>query len=223
MIGSCFTTLIGVLKTTVPSDKYVEYDQKEIEYYAANVNAWFNTKLERDKSLLVLSAGAIGLLVTLLTTVGVNSIELLFVFAASMVSFVICIVIVLAIFSRNAKYLEELVAGKVRDDQILSFLDNLSIIVFIIGVLLAVIIGLATATNGVIAKGANMSDKSGSNVTFDSINGARNLAPQGIEKRSFNGAQNLIPQKKPHNNSTNSTGNSQLEQSTDSSKNKSDL
>ena len=25
-------------------------DEKEVQYYAAQVNAWFSTKLERDKS-----------------------------------------------------------------------------------------------------------------------------------------------------------------------------
>jgi hypothetical protein len=40
-------------------------DDKEVEYYAAQANAWFNTKLEYDKSILVLSAGAIGLLIKL--------------------------------------------------------------------------------------------------------------------------------------------------------------
>lgn len=49
--------------------------EKDIQFYAASVTAWFNTRLEHDKSLLALSAGGIGLLVTLLTTVGVKSIE----------------------------------------------------------------------------------------------------------------------------------------------------
>jgi len=122
------------------------YDQKEVEYYAAKVNAWFNTRIEYDKSLLVLSAGAVGLLVTLLTTVGVNSCELLFLFFVAISSFVICIIVVLAIFLRNTKYLEALIAGNVADDPVLRFLDLLSISSFIIGIVLASVIGLLTAT-----------------------------------------------------------------------------
>ncbi|PKF49010.1 hypothetical protein AT251_22010 [Enterovibrio nigricans] len=49
--------------------------EKEVEFYAATVGAWLNTKFELDKSLLTLSTGAIGLLVTLLTTVGASSVE----------------------------------------------------------------------------------------------------------------------------------------------------
>lgn len=177
----------------------------------------YNTKLEYDKSLLVLSAGAIGLLITLLTTVGVNSTALLFVFAAAIISFVVCLITVLAILSRNGKHLEDLIAGKRTNDSILSFLDSLSIFTFILGVILASVIGLVTATNVVIAKEANMSDKKESNLTFDSVNGASNLAPQGIEKGSFNGAQNLAPQR-PNSSTVNSSGNSQSgqNQSTDS-------
>lgn len=182
-------------------------DDKEVAYYSAKVNAWFNTKLEYDKSLLVLSASAIGLLVTLLTTIGVNSFALLLVFFASIISFIVCLITVLTIFSRNAKHLEELIAGRVKDDPILGFLDYLSIISFTLGVLLAAIIGLATATDNFILREANMSDKKDSNqeIIKESFNGASNLGST-IEKKSFNGAHNLIPQKKPD---TNSTDNSQ--------------
>lgn len=44
--------------------------QKSVEFYAAGINAWYNTSLEHDKSIFSLSAGGIGLLITLLTTVG---------------------------------------------------------------------------------------------------------------------------------------------------------
>lgn len=196
-------------------------DEKEVEFYAAKANAWFNTKLEYDKSLLVLSAGAIGLLITLLTTVGVNSFALLLVFFASIISFVVCLITVLAIFSRNAKHLEDLIAGKRTDDPILGFLDSLSIFTFILGIILASIIGLATAMNDVISKEATMSDKKESNLAIGSVNGARNIAPQGMEKRSFNGAQNVAPPKL-NSSTSNSSGNSLSgqSQSTDSGSNK---
>lgn len=196
-------------------------DEKEVEFYAAKANAWFNTKLEYDKSLLVLSAGAIGLLITLLTTVGVNSFALLLVFFASIISFVVCLITVLAIFSRNAKHLEDLIAGKRMDDPILGFLDSLSIFTFILGIILASIIGLATAMNDVISKEATMSDKKESNLAIGSVNGARNIAPQGMEKRSFNGAQNVAPPKL-NSSTSNSSGNSLSgqSQSTDSGSNK---
>jgi len=187
-------------------------DEKEVEYYAAKANAWFNTKLEYDKSLLVLSAGAIGLLVTLLTTVGVNSFALLFVFFAATISFVVCLVAVLSIFSRNAKYLEELIAGKRTNDPVLGYLDSLSICSFIIGIMLASVIGLATATTEVLKKELIVSKEKETNQSKvplrESFNGATNIAPQTTDtaKRSFNGAQNVAPPKQDTGTSNTSGG-----------------
>jgi nucleoid-associated protein YejK len=54
------------------SDKE-DYEAKQKAFYSAMIAAWLNTRLERDKQLLGLSVTAIGLLVTLLRTVGVSS------------------------------------------------------------------------------------------------------------------------------------------------------
>ena len=170
-------------------------DQKEVEFYAAKANAWFSTKLEYDKSLLFLSAGAIALLVTLLTTVGVNSILSLFIFTGAVSSFVICLFSLLAIFNGNAKHLEMLISGKHENDGVLALLDNISIISFVIGVILTAIIGLSTATNIFILKENAMSEKTDQSQTpiplNDSFNRAQNIAPGNT--RSFNGAQNVAP------------------------------
>lgn len=199
-------------------------DDKEVAYYSAKVSAWFNTKLEYDKSLLVLSTGAIGLLITLLTTTNVGSTTLLCIFVVAIACFLFCIIFILAIFSWNAKHLEELIAGNNKNNRILAILDNLAIFFFIVGVVLASIFSYIAAENKINLMEKHMSEKNESNQSIikESFNGAGNLDPK-IEKKSFNGAHNLIPQKKPDNNSTNSTGNSQSGQSTDSSKNKSDL
>lgn len=176
-------------------------DEKEVAYYAAKANAWFNTKLECDKSLLVLSAGAIGLLVTILTTVGVESVALLYVFGSAILSFVVCLFSVIAIFSRNAKHLENLIAGRVGNDSVLAILDSVSVFSFVMGVILASIIGLSTATSKVIRTEAKMAEeiKSSQNPTSiqESFNKAHNIAPQGVDTaiKSFNGAQNVAPPK----------------------------
>ncbi|MER0214745.1 MAG: hypothetical protein DU481_00820 [Nitrosomonas sp.] len=194
-------------------------DEKEVAYYAAKVNAWFNTKLEYDKSLLVLSTGAIGLLITLLTVTNVGSTTLLYIFVLAIACFLLCIILILAIFSWNAKHLEELIAGNNKNNKILAILDRLSIFVFIVGVLLASIFSYIAAENKISSMEKYMSEKNESNqsISKESFYGANNLDPK-IEKKSFDGAHNLMPQKKPDNNSTNSTGNSQSGQSTDSSK-----
>jgi hypothetical protein len=176
-------------------------DPKEVEFYAAKANAWFNTRLEYDRSLLVLSAGGIGLLVTLLTTVGVDEVVLLLIFAFAIFSFIVCLLSVLYIFLRNAKHLEDLIAGRSGADSVLSVLDSVSIFSFVLGVLLSSIIGLTIATSELMAKELAMTDPNNKPQNgvplIESYNGAANLAPQGRETRSFNGAQNVAPQQQP--------------------------
>ncbi len=67
-------------------------EKKEVAFYTAGVTAWYNTSLEHDKSLFTLSAGGIGLLITLIRTVGVPSAETLILYIAAMISFLICLV-----------------------------------------------------------------------------------------------------------------------------------
>jgi hypothetical protein len=198
-------------------------DEKETAFYSAKVNAWFNTKLEYDKSLLVLSAGAIGLLVTLLSSVGVKTIPLLFLFGIALFCFIICLGCVLAIFLQNARHLEDLISGKETNDPVLKALDSLSIFSFIIGVILSSIIGLGTAVNEIHTEETIMSDKikpKKRQTTFnqDSFNGANRIAPQSSEAihESFNGAKSLSPSNTMQGKENNSTSNTSASKSSSS-------
>jgi hypothetical protein len=174
-------------------------DDKEIVYYEAKVNAWFNTKMEYDKSILVLSAGAIGLLLTLLTTVGVTTNAQLILFITALICFIVCIISVLFIFTRNADYIEKLIQKKNNSDPLLRILDYISIFSFISGILLATIIGIIIATNGIINRENDMTEKKETKkkiVIFkESFNGAQRIAPIVTDSMtaSFNGAQKLAP------------------------------
>ena len=161
-----------------------EKKQKGIEYYSASVGAWYATALEHDKSLLVLSAGGIGLLITLLTTIGVSSVESFILYIFAIISFITCCFSVLTIFRFNKKYIENLLSGKTSArDPLLSTLDTVSLLSFGIGVLFAAIIGIAVAFHSLIHKEIKMSSNK------DSVQ-----TPQPRElKKSFNGANNLQP------------------------------
>ena len=57
-----------------PHDEIIEIsNDKQTAYFAALVEAWLQTRMEKDKSLLMLAAGGVGVLVTLLTTTGIHS------------------------------------------------------------------------------------------------------------------------------------------------------
>ena len=156
-------------------------DQKEVEYYAAQVNAWLNTKFEHDKSLLTLSAGGLGLLITLVSTIGIKSIESLIVYIIALMAFVICLGTLLWIFKRNAKHLEDVVNGKVDGDSLLVILDNVAIASFLIGVLFSSVIGIFTAFYSYNEKEDVLADdKKKLELSFacESLNHVARIAPQ---------------------------------------------
>lgn len=174
-------------------------DQKRVEYYAASVNAWFNTSLEHDKSLLTLSAGGIGLLLTLLTTVGLSSAEALVLYIGAIASFVVALITTLVIFRRNRTHIEDILSGKLTNsDPLLTKLDALALWTFGIGVLFTAIIGLSAAVHSYSTKGKNMTNETKKAETIqavrESYNGTANIQPSKDFTKSFNGAGNLQPQ-----------------------------
>ncbi len=174
-------------------------NQKRIEYYAASVNAWFNTSLEHNKNLLALSAGGIGLLLTLLTTVGLSSAEALVLYIGAIISFVVALVSILVVFRRNRTHIEDILSGKsTSNDPLLTKLDATALWAFGIGVSLTAIIGLSAAIHSYSTKEkimANETTKQTGTVPLrESFNGASNLQPSTDFTKSFNGAGNLQPQ-----------------------------
>lgn len=171
-------------------------DPKEVEYYAAQVNAWFNTKFEHDKSLLTLSAGGIGLLVTLLSTVGINSLGALVLCVLALVSFIICLTILLWIFRRNAKHLEDVCQNKATSDPVLALLDKLAMLSFLSGVVFSAIVSISTAINSYQEKEQKLAeDKTNKQVlAYDSVNGHIGMAPTGTAKLSVEGISKMSPE-----------------------------
>lgn len=168
-------------------DKETSKD-KDIEFYSASVNAWFASALEHDKSLLTLSAGGIGLLITLMTTIGIHSKESLILYTLSLISFVTCLFSILYIFRKNKKYLERILKKETPFD--LSFLDTIAMSSFVLGVLFAGVIGVSSATHSFIHEEKKMKiDKTiPKKEVWKSFNGAENLR-DGHEKNQ-NESQN---------------------------------
>lgn len=184
---------------------------KDVEYYAVNLNAWVNTRFEHDKSLLALSAGAVGLLITLISTIGVRTIETLVLYIFSLVCFVVCLGTILWIFKRNAKHLEDVVKEVVTDDLILNVLDRISITSFMLGVIFSSIIGISTAIHSYIEKAPEMTDKTkiqNRTIAQDSISGIAAMRPiNESAKSSVNGISNMKPAApQPSANPTKSSG-----------------
>lgn len=174
-------------------------DHKTVEFYSAAVTAWFNTALEHDKSILTLAAGGIGLLITLLTTVGLSTAEALVLYVFAICCFVIAIVSVLIVFRNNKPHIENILAGKLTgSDPRLAKVDAVAVWAFGLGVVLTAIIGISAAIHSFTTKEKSMATEPNKTTHSapinESFNGAAKIQPTGDFSKSFNGAANLQPQ-----------------------------
>jgi len=162
-----------------------DYEAKDRAFYSAMISAWLNTKLERDKQLLTLSTSAIGLLVTLLRTVGVSNFSQVLFFGAALIAFLFTVISVIWILGKNANHIEEMLNGSETESRHLVFLDRVATISFVMGMIMVVIIGMYSATISLIEKGTNMNQDNIGNTHRESVktnndswNGVHKLRPQ---------------------------------------------
>lgn len=178
------------------SEDSMSDQENETQFYSAAVNAWFATSLEHDRSLLTLSAAGIGLLITLLTTVGASSIEAVLLYFAAMFAFLICVIAVLWIFRLNGEHIRNIIHLNAPGDPKLKALDALAKGSFLIGVMFSLIIGVCAAIHSLILNEACMSgnqkDRDQSSAKNESFDMANILRPQqDIAKKSFEDAASL--------------------------------
>lgn len=191
-------------ESTEEAEKRVlrELEGKNIAHYSVLLGAWIQTKMERDKTLVKLSAAAIGLLVTILTTVGVESIWEIPFFVIAVASFTVTIWSSLVIYQLNSQHLEDAIKGSSGKDPKLEKYDRRSISAFTVGTLSALIIGILSSSfqvtkigESVMAEKENTFKNTEKQIVFkDSVNGVTNLNPNAISKRSLDGITNLSPQ-----------------------------
>jgi hypothetical protein len=113
---------------------------KEIEFYSAATSAWFATRIEKDKSLLFLSAGAISLIFGFLVSQKFLTEKILLLSEFSLGFFVICLFTVLFVLTYNADYLEFIIKNdsrRTRLEKRLKFLDIMTNYLFTFGVILS--------------------------------------------------------------------------------------
>lgn len=186
---------------------------KEVAYYEAMVNGWVATRLEFDKNLVALSAGGIGLFLTLLTTIGVRSWWEAAFYGFGSIGFGGTIVVGLLIFRHNADFFEELVnGGGQQGSPLLNRLDKWLVRLFLLGATGALLAGGSAALSrhnsqeGNVAKDAKQ-DRSGprtldstprlDGMHQESVDGFQNMRPKAIEPTQNQPATHPPAQKKP--------------------------
>lgn len=159
---------------------------KDDLYYGAIVAGWLNTKLERDKSILTLSAGGIGLLATLMTTVGPQTRTVLVLYALASLAFAVALISILLILDRNADHLKHVQRGKVERDPRLALLDRISFWAFIVGALFLATLGVMAGIDKVATQAGAQMNKADNptKVSTDAV---------VTDKRSYNGISDMRP------------------------------
>lgn len=192
-------------------------EQKEVEHYAASVEAWYTTRLELDKSLLTLSAGGIGLLLTLMSAFGAHTIESLILYILALLCFVVCLGAVLCMFSRNSTHVEAVIHESAVSDPWLSAFDRIAVSSFLAGVIFSLIIGIAGAVRSFENQESSMTtdEKGKTTHTQDSFNRASATRPSSTDplSKSFNGAVNTRPERPATSQPTTSQGQASQQQS----------
>lgn len=100
------------------------------------VEAWVNTKMERDKQILAISSLGLGGLVSF--SAGLNGGSEFFLWITASLFFVISILMILIIFEMNGKLIHRLINGRTTDgaEAILKILDKTVIATFLLAVCL---------------------------------------------------------------------------------------
>ncbi len=163
------------------TNKDENYKEKDVAFYSATANAWYTTRFEKDKHLLSLSSAGIGLLVTLATAKGVTSICIAAMYIAAVTSFLICVLVVLAIFGRNADHLKNLIQGNNDNDPLLGVFDKTASSSFIFGVVFTLLVGFLSGIETFNQREVVMTDdldkKTSNEVVKKSVDGAAGIRP----------------------------------------------
>lgn len=87
--------------------KLDELKGKNVAHYSVLLGAWIHTKMEHDKTLVTVSIGGIGYLISVLTLVGVKSMWEIPLFLGGFGGFLITLFTALEIYKANAQHLEK--------------------------------------------------------------------------------------------------------------------
>lgn len=136
------------LKDEEQKRKLRELEGKNVAHYSVLLSAFIQTKMDRDKMLVTLSSAGIGLLIAVLTAVGVTYMWEGVLYAVALLAFGTTIVSLIWVFDLNSKFIEEQLRGSDSETKIkLRRLDRLSLICFTVALLSIVILG---STSGII-------------------------------------------------------------------------
>jgi hypothetical protein len=172
---------------------------KRVEFYSVSLNAWYNSALELDKSLLTLSIAGLGFLLGLLiSNKEITSTWFYLLFALSVIAFLTCLLSVLIIFNKNLIHIAEILNSKPPTN--LEPYDKTKWCSFYIAIVFSVLTVVFYQASNIQEQNKKEEEKKMTNTQnasptqqFESVNGVQTLAPASISIKSFNGVISVQP------------------------------
>lgn len=132
-----------------------EIMQKNVAFYQTFLSAWTESRMEKDKQILTLSALAIGLLMVFRKEL--DDVLAFCIWLGAGTAFVAAIVIILLIFGQNSDYIEHIIRDDNQPDKLIieKSLQRKTLwafCLFVIGILLTIILAVLGA-GFIITKG----------------------------------------------------------------------
>ena len=157
---------------------------KEVAFYSAAVQAWIDTRMERDKTLVTLSAGGIGLSVTILSTVGLAFKDQLWFYVVAFAGFAICVGLSVWAYGQNARYIEGFLNESASNRPSFKQLDPWSLGAFLVGAIALFGVGVSTAYEKGVTDARQETVANGSRGTEPAGSGQAGKEPTGPRQDS---------------------------------------
>jgi len=167
---------------------------KYVEFYSQSYASFYNTTMEKDKSILAVSAGGIGFLITLINfSQEIRIFEyILFLFAS--ILFIIAIFIIIQKKKKNADYIIALTTESEdcdKKDCKLKILDKIATCAFVLGIVFSLVLGITLSYQNIKKEVITVSEKKDTSPAMERLD--ESAAGASIIKKSFNKAAQMKP------------------------------
>jgi len=171
-----------------------ELKGKNVAHYSVMLGAFIQTKMEHDKTLVTVSLGGLGYLITTVTYAGISSLWDIALFFGGFGGFLLTVIYALVIYKCNADLIEyELRGGASLQDRPrpnIKQLDRFILFAFYTALACAIVIGAKIGWSKYMATDQKSTQKQ---TLQESVTGIERLRPNRDELRSLEGIQNLKP------------------------------
>ncbi|NOJ22153.1 hypothetical protein [Vibrio coralliilyticus] len=188
-----------------------------VEYKSQSYASFFNTSMEKDKSILTLSVAGVGFALTLLKLADSIQIYDIAIFISASLCFLGSIYSVVTMFGKNADFIVDLTTDKdvtLKQDE-LKRLDKKAIRFFYVGIVLTIILGLSTSIR-LVNEDSTVSKPEDTQTTQHDTSSGLEVCMESLQQasditKSLAAMAELQPTEKPSANQTNSSTSSGAE------------